>query len=203
MKKRMLLFLTMAWFVTAVMGTGVLAVYDLTPGTKASIPRDWPAQDRIYRAFGEPTLVMFAHPECPCTRASLGELEVLMAHCQNLVAAHVVLLQEAGKNWLDSDLWRSAQAIPGVVVQVDPDGNTAQEFGVTTSGQVVLYGTDGKLLFSGGITEARGHCGDNAGLSALIQILHHETPATRETPVFGCSLGSSRLATAGGAAWNR
>jgi hypothetical protein len=91
-------------------------------------------------------------------------------------------------NWLHTDLWRSAESIPGVIVQADEDGNEAANFQATTSGQVVLYDAGGKLLFRGGITSSRGHYGDNTGLSAILKLLNNEPASTHETPVFGCSL---------------
>jgi hypothetical protein len=84
-------------------------------------------------------------------------------------------------------LWRSAEAIPGVTVRADQDGNEARCFQAKTSGHVALYDVHGKLLFSGGITSSRGHSGDNAGRSAIMKLLKHEM-AVGETPVFGCSL---------------
>jgi len=59
---------------------------------------------------------------------------------------------------------------------------------VTTSGHVVLYDADGKLVFNGGITSSRGHSGDNAGRAAITKLVHHESAAVPEAPVFGCSL---------------
>ena len=47
---------------------------------------------------------------------------------------------------------------------------------------------DGRLVFSGGITVARGHSGDNAGRSALAALLTDGTAATTKTAVFGCFL---------------
>ena len=115
---------------------------------------------------------------------------VLMTHCQNQVKARVIFFRPkgSGADWLNTDLWRSAEAIPGVNVRADENGDEAARFHVTTSGHVVLYDVHGKLLFSGGITCARGHSGDNAGRSDLMLLLHHESPAETETPVFGCSL---------------
>ncbi len=49
----------------------------------------------------------------------------------------------------------------------------------------------GTLLFSGGITGARGHAGDNAGRAAIVALLNQLNPATTATNVFGCSLFAS------------
>jgi hypothetical protein len=190
MKKYFPLLLTSVWLATVCAGVGALWAYDYTPGGDAGVPGSWPSKSKIHPDANQPTLIMFAHPKCPCTRASIGELMVLMTHCLNQVDARVVFFRPkgSGADWLNTDLWRSAEAIPGVTVQADEDGVEAARFHVTTSGHVVLFDAHGKLLFSGGITLARGHSGDNAGRSDLMQLLHHELAAETETPVFGCSL---------------
>ena len=55
-------------------------------------------------------------------------------------------------------------------------------------GEVVLYDHAGRLLFTGGITPARGHAGDNAGLSAVLNLINHDPSVGATTPVYGCSL---------------
>lgn len=133
---------------------------------------------------------MMAHPHCPCTRASVGELALLMARTQGRVTSYVLLLKPQGlpKNWEKTDLWNSAASIPGVHVLPDEDGIEAERFHVATSGQTLLYDRDGRLKFSGGITAARGHSGDNAGRSAIVSLLMQGETERTETSVFGCPL---------------
>jgi hypothetical protein len=75
-----------------------------------------------------------------------------------------------------------------VKVVVDPEGLEAGRFGAETSGHTLLYGTDGRLLFSGGLTASRGHAGENVGESAIIALVNHQTPLRSQTLVFGCAL---------------
>jgi hypothetical protein len=70
----------------------------------------------------------------------------------------------------------------------DHDGVEARRFGAATSGQVILYDARGTLLFSGGITPARGHSGDSTGRDAILALLIDGSSEASETPVFGCSL---------------
>lgn len=101
--------------------------------------------------------------------------------------------------WEQTDSWRMAAALPGVTVVRDDSGREALRFGAATSGQTLLYDADGALLFSGGITAARGHAGDNAGRSELVSLLNREQSARARTlnpeqshrdatSVFGCPL---------------
>jgi hypothetical protein len=49
------------------------------------------------------------------------------------------------------------------------------------------------LIFSGGITAARAHPGDNAGRSALVALLNRAPADRAGTNVFGCPLFASRF----------
>ena len=54
-----------------------LVRYKGQAGVANGAPARWPAPSRIELIPGQPTLALFAHPKCPCTRASLAELRVL------------------------------------------------------------------------------------------------------------------------------
>ena len=189
------------WAIGVVAGFVCLADYESTAGRGAGSPPSWPAESQLERVANQPTLVLFAHARCPCTRASIGELERLMVHAKHRATVHVVMFDPGsapGLNsspdsvgWTDTNLWGSANAIPGVRVSRDPHRREAALFGAATSGQVVFYDANQHLQFCGGITGSRGHAGGNAGSFALIDLLRGRAPATATTPVFGCSLTDS------------
>lgn len=138
---------------------------------------------------------MFVNPDCACSKASIAELSLLMSGCQGRVNARVVFLKPAKQttNWLQSDLGRQVVAIPGIDSATDVGGREARLFGAETSGEVVLYGADGRLRFQGGMTLYRGHLGDNPGLAAVRALIWHEPSQVTQTPVFGCPLFASNL----------
>ena len=181
---------TVLWVFAIGIGLRVLWGYENTPGVSAQPPQLWPAGSQIQRAPDHATLVMLAHPHCPCTRASIGELAELMAHCQGRLTAYVLFLKPAGfaVDWEKTDLWQSAASIPGVTAVLDDGGAEARRFHAATSGQTILYDATGRLLFSGGITGSRGHSGDNAGRSAIASLVNAGTAERTETFVFGCPL---------------
>jgi hypothetical protein len=113
-----------------------------------------------------------------------------MARVQGKVRAYVLFLKPGGTaaNWEDSDLRRSAAAIPGVTTLIDVDGAEARRFGAQTSGHILLFDPAGRLLFSGGITESRGHAGGNVGESSIESLINDEKTGPRSTVVFGCPL---------------
>ncbi len=96
--------------------------------------------------------------------------------------------EERGRDWVQGSLWRRAEALPGVQLVTDPGGRLIDRFGAFTSGQTLLYDSDGQLLFRGGITGARAHEGDNAGRSAIVALVRDRLSVTERTYVFGCSI---------------
>jgi hypothetical protein len=183
-------FLGVAWLVSVVFGLRILLNYESAPGVVGVVPQTWPSASGIQLSPNRPTLVMLAHPHCPCTRASVGELAQIMAHVQGKVDAYVLFYKpkESGADWDDTDLRKSAAAIPGVTTLSDVDGLEARRLGAETSGHTLLFGRDQRLLFSGGITQSRGHAGDNAGENAILSLVNNQHAARRKTFVFGCSL---------------
>jgi len=182
------------WLMVAVAGLAGLWGYATRPGVAGSPPSRWPQASALTPSPAQFTLVMFVHPYCPCTRASIGELAILMAHAGGRLRSYLVFERPAaglpGK-WQLTDLWTSAAQIPGVLVTVDYSGE-AQRFGSATSGQTAIYDTRGRLRFSGGITAARGHWGDNAGVFEVESLLLGDQSRQASTPVFGCLLFSAR-----------
>lgn len=181
--------LGIAWIIAIVTGLGLLLKYNTTPGRTAQVPPQWP-ETKLSRAADRPTLVMVAHPRCPCTRASIGELARIMARARGKLAAYVLFVKpkESGSDWDATDLQSSAANIPGVTVLSDPGGVEATRFGAETSGHTLLFDTNGGLLFSGGVTAARGHSGDNPGEDAVISLVNNAIPKRKNTFVFGCAL---------------
>jgi hypothetical protein len=179
------------WLLVVLTGSLLMAQYSQTAGAAGTPPAQWPETSRAHRAPGQSSLVLFLHPRCPCSRATLGELEQLMAHCQGLFSAQVWFIQPEGmaEDWVKSDLWRTAAAIPGVQVAVDHEGAEARLFQAVTSGQTLLYDASGGLKFQGGITLARGHAGDNPGRDFIESLLKQKITHATSTPVFGCALG--------------
>ena len=174
-------------------GTWSLLRYENKPGPVGKTPETWPYDSHIARQSGHATLVMFAHPHCPCSSASVGELNRLLTRCQQPTAVHILFVRpnEVSDSWTETSLRKSAEAIPDADVQIDPASEEARRFGAVSSGYVALYSAEGHLLFSGGITDGRGHAGDNAGENVVVTLLNGYEAGLKHTPVYGCSLYSN------------
>jgi hypothetical protein len=190
MRRLLTFFALMIWGSACGFGIWKAERYANTPGKSATGEAQWPAGSALTREPKRATLVMFVHPQCPCSRASIGELSQIMAHSGGRLQAYVLFVRPDGiaPGWEQTDLWRSAAVLPDVKVLVDPSGRQARQFQAATSGQTFLYDAEGRLLFRGGITSARGHLGDNAGQEAILSLLEKGQTHSPTTPVFGCQL---------------
>jgi hypothetical protein len=178
------------WLLALAAGHSVLTKYSLTSGTEA-LPKDsWPSASTVIRPTGRNFLLMFVHPNCPCSTASVAELDRLMAACPARLSVKILFVKPAGTSpdWEKTNLWRSASSIPNVEVACDDGGAEAALFDASTSGQTFLYSPDGKLIFRGGITAARGMSGDNAGSDSIASWVNGAKTGVDHTPVFGCPL---------------
>jgi hypothetical protein len=177
---------------TPAVGFGIhkLMQYAYTPGRPAVAAPVWPANPWIALAPNRPTLLVFAHPRCPCSRATVGELARIVALHKDGVSVAIFFYAPSTETpgWARTDLWRDASAIPGVRAIQDRDGAAARVFGAFTSGETLLFDKDGRLAFHGGITPARGHAGDSSGRDAILSLLAGKPAATNSSPVFGCSI---------------
>jgi hypothetical protein len=182
--------LVAVWLIVVVVGMFVVVRYANTPSATDVAPAVWPGESRLARSLREPTLVMFAHPHCPCTRASIAELSKLMARVPGRLAVHVLFMRPSGVDeaWEETDIVRRAREIPGVTTKVDGDGSEAMLFHAGISGETMLYGADGRLLFHGGITPSRGHEGDNLGLTRIVSLVLTGASDKPESAVYGCAL---------------
>lgn len=191
-----ILAIVAAWGLLVAVGLCALWRYVAAPGESGAPPVTWPAQSQVNRD-GKPTLLFFAHPMCPCTLASLSELERLAAVCHDGVDIQVLFIAPDGTDdsWRESGLYAIARRIPGVKAHTDASRRETELFRARTSGTCLLYDRDGRLLFHGGLTAARGHEGDNEGSRSIKAILMGKDVQHYETSVFGCPLFENETGT--------
>jgi hypothetical protein len=184
--------LFVVWLAAAVWGSWALLDFSLQPGEAPEVTPVWPAGSRLNRGENKPLLVVFFHPKCPCSRATLEELSVLLARSRGLdVRAVFVSESDPDASLEEGGLWKQASRLPGVVPCKDPGGIEAAAFGGATSGDAFLFDAGGNLVFRGGLTVARGHSGDNLGVDTVAGLLEGKPASTTRTPVFGCALANS------------
>lgn len=183
------LMLLGVWALLIAVGFGWMSWHQSTAGVNPTLLLPLPSMNNN----DGPTLVMFAHPCCSCTRASLQQLEHLLAHAPALRTVRVVFLHptNADSAWEKAPLVNQARRISRLQIEWRTEADLDATYGALTSGHVILWGSGGELLFSGGITNSRGHEGPSVGVTAILAHLRGE-PAAAQTPVYGCSLLTPR-----------
>lgn len=180
----------MVWAVALIGGTLGLAAYSSRPGSGTSAGGPWPNDSRVAKHDQLPTLVMFLHPKCSCSVATLRELQRCLSTRKDSVSLHIGFYcpSEKSDSWAATKLRSQAERIAPGSTFVDRKAREARRFGAVTSGHLIAFSPDGTCLFSGGITSSRAHEGSNSGADAIRQILSRKRPKTRTTPIFGCPI---------------
>jgi hypothetical protein len=183
-----------AWAAALIGGFTILWRYAARPGDRAAAPARWPAASTLTRDPTRATLLMFVHPRCACSRASLVELGHLVARVRGRLAPIVAFVRPPGADDADfarGELRTLAAALPEARLVDDAGGVEARRFGAATSGATLVYAPDGALAFSGGLTSVRGHEGNSFGQERIVALLAGRQPDRADSPVFGCALDES------------
>jgi hypothetical protein len=173
---------------------GIVALFsfDQTAGAAGAVPVRWPASSAVERSAHHAALLVFVHPECSCSVATVHEIATLSAGRTSQaerLSPTVLFYRPKNSGWLPGNLWSQvAREIPGAQPVWDDGGQEARRFGARTSGYTLLYGAGGDLLFKGGVTGSRGHQGDNLGMDQLRASIETGRPAAHASLVFGCAL---------------
>lgn len=152
------------WLFVLVGVFSVAHFYGLNPGKQTSLQKSIPSSMEF-------KLKLFLHPKCPCSRATLIELNKIQANIGDNPKLKTEvwffypeeLSPSQLRSWNDTAIYRMAEGNPKLTVHLDPGGSEAKSYGAFTSGQTYLYHPDGHLLYSGGLTASRGHEGPNLG----------------------------------------
>ncbi|MBX3438799.1 MAG: hypothetical protein KF861_14995 [Planctomycetaceae bacterium] len=178
------------WGAVTIAGLLLLTIFAHEAGPAGSPPPTWRNGTELPNASRRFTLLMFVHPRCSCTRASLEQLARIQARHPERLQIHLIIYapEHSTVDWTRTHQWDMAHRIPGAAVSLDPLGTTARRYGAETSGHVVLYDKGGRFCFAGGLTAGRGHDGDSQGADAVLAHLQGQKRAPARTPVFGCLL---------------
>lgn len=188
-RKPALLIALATWLSCCVAATAVLTVYSHTPNEAGAARAQLTDLSAIHLDDSRPTLVMFVHPRCPCTLASVEGLARLQRKLQGRFALRVIFSVPQGMdtNWHRSTLWDNVGRLPDCERVLDPGSQLTRQAGAKTSGTVALYEPGGHLVFWGGVTSSRGHAGDSLGTDAIVNYFNND-PFPDHAQVYGCSI---------------
>ena len=191
----------------AALGWYQLGRYASTPGEQFAAPALW----NPHAAHAStPHLIVFIHPGCSCTHATLQQLDKLLQSPHPPVRltlavyqSKALITQHQASFDSSSYLHPAHDKLAEFRQLSDWNGALARSLGAVTSGQILLYSAAGQLLFQGGITEERAHLGDNDSADSLLTAINStarpfpnlhltSTKAITPHPVFGCSILNPR-----------
>ncbi len=190
-KKNLILSLIVILWLSAIgYGFSILLHYQFKANSEVTGIESWPNNSKLKLDPRLDTLLIFVHPHCPCSRASVAELNKLLTSFHQKLHTIVIFSKPKSKDdvWLKSDLWTKAESLPGAIIYVDDDNEEAKKFMTNTSGEVLLFKSNGTLVYHGGITGSRGHEGDNKGKTLISNYLKTGRMPGEEGQAFGCSL---------------
>lgn len=184
------------WCVLLADGWARLYSYTYRPEATERAASDWPGGVSLGPSATGFRIVVFVHPLCPCTQATLQELDETLVRIPNdvSVVAVPVTCGLSPTDMASSRIIARLQRIPRVTIHPDPDGELRRRFGARVSGEVFAFAGD-RCVYHGGLTPGRGHQGDFAGqrrleglAAATGRLRGRPTEACCEAPVFGCRL---------------
>lgn len=185
-------WLVLPWMLCVVGGFVTLWVHAARQGSLGGPISQWPAESTLPLHADLPTLVVFIHPECPCSRATLDHLRPLAERGDTSIVL-VTMTPPVSESTLPRGVGCHQQIASlaeslNVVRIDDVGGGEAKRFEVTTSGTCFLFTPDSRSVFQGGVTSGRGHRGANAGLRMMSDRIGGKSHSAAAHPVFGCSL---------------
>lgn len=168
-------------------GLHLLMNYSAQAGAHSAVLNHWPSQSKLSLSQ-KPHLVMFLHPGCACSKASVAELSRLLAQAPELTTQIVFMrTSKIEKLFKANSLLAQVQNLPRTKIIFDEKGIESKIFGAETSGLTHLYNAKSELIFSGGLTMARGHEGDSVGKQSILAYLNGKE-SVKSSLVFGCDI---------------
>lgn len=136
------------------------------------------------------TMVVFLHPKCPCSKASMEEISRLLARYPDAFSLQIVFFHPENEqaDWSQTSLWKTAKNLPHTQVFIDQGTRETKLFGAATSGDTYIFEPSGRLRFHGGITPGRGSIGESIGLDSVFRLAEGKAPAAMTSAVFGCPI---------------
>jgi hypothetical protein len=93
-------------------GTALLFNFDQTAGAVSAVPVRWPVSSAIDRPARTDALLVFVHPYCSCTVATLHEIASLSGGGpqSGQLSTTVLFYRPKNSGWLPGNLWSKANA---------------------------------------------------------------------------------------------
>ncbi len=182
------------WGILIVCGAQVLISYTNARRNQPAFEDIDPASLAHFVGSSEYSLILFLHPKCSCSRATIRELKSVLSRAPQAYQLTVVMYcpEEKPESWTEGVNERLARRL-GPRKWVVDSGELFSRNHILDSGHVLCFDRNQELRFSGGVTVSRPHEGPNQARLALARILDGGPQAKVHFPVFGCSIHSLEM----------
>jgi hypothetical protein len=202
-RQRSVLLRTFRWgllvasLASASLGWMWLLEHAFRPTATRDFVAQWPCGARPVPAEADTRIIVFAHPYCPCTRATLDQLDQSLTRFPHNTFVRVVFTTAGlhGRDIAESGLVAFARRMPRVDVYLDETAEETLRFQARVSGEVLAFDRSGNCQFHGGLTSGRGHRGESTGQRQLERVAVGDSTAPFIGPVYCCVLPSGTVRT--------
>lgn len=165
--------------------------FETTPGKASGFVETAPTGSDLHFAADQFNWITFIHPQCACSKATLENLRQMNNDFKNKnVKFHVVFFapDQKNENLEKSEYVQAAEQLSHTEIYFDPKLKEFNFYDAETSGQSFLFNAERKLVFKGGITEARGHLGESLSMRRIASLVTGSSSNEKliESPTFGC-----------------
>jgi hypothetical protein len=129
-------------------------------------------------------LVVVLDTECPSSIPTIDNIVQLPESTRDHLRLRLIL---TGPNVKTAPLTAKCTAIPNVDIQNIPEKDVVALYGASKSGEAFLYDSNGRLVFSGGLTSGLGCPGRSDGICAIEAAAAGQQTITT-APVYGMNL---------------
>jgi hypothetical protein len=187
-KKISLMIFAAIWTVIFFVSWSLFYSFSTTAG-KHTVMMRWPASEALPLLHDKPNILIFLHPKCSCSVASIAEFRRLVDSLSGRVHVRAILMKyQQVRSKEIPEGFASLFEIPEIKISRDDDGIISKSLGALTSGIVYLIDEEGLVVYQGGLTASRGHGGITAGSEFIRAWVTKRDDKTFMQKVFGCHL---------------
>lgn len=141
-----------------------------------------------------PLTLLFLHPECPCSDASIYEITQMQKLNSEMNFKIIISYPKNTYNkWVSSNRAKRQLLKNKSIELIDDKNNVLSDaFGASTSGVTLIFKEENNLVFAGGITPSRGHLGRTIAHEIIKEA---SLFSFTKNEVYGCSINTQENCT--------
>lgn len=190
-KKIIISVIISIWVGSIIWSTKAMLIFQFTPGKMGKVFNDFPQKSKLVLDQTLPTLILFLHPKCTCSKASVEEIKIIKSSIKKEFKL-IAVVQTASLKLTDEleKLKEELSTLPHSTIVNDSYSFETNLFSVKTSGQIYIYSSFGELIYTGGSTSSRGTSSPSELRRTIASILEtNKKPHQLITKsIYGCEM---------------